>query len=229
MQEPLTYFFNKYGFEKDIIERVVFGARYVAVMLDNGRIGVCATLGEKFNLTEAECQNLDLKNHHHRVFLNAYFNALLNYRQKNFLTGDILDLVDFKKFRNIVMVGYFRPVVEKMQKAGINLHIFDLRDQEISLPLQEMNAYLQNSDAAIVSATTVYNNTFVDICKNTRGKIYLLGPSALMDDYLFECQNVSAIFGSLFQPYDERVMSIIEQDLGTRHFLKLGKKMVVAR
>jgi uncharacterized protein (DUF4213/DUF364 family) len=227
MQEPLSYFYNKFGFDLDLISEISWGERYIAVMLEAGEIGVCATLGEKFQLTNDELENLQIQNYHHRIFLNAYYNALLNYTGQDFLTGDLLDVVNFKEFSNIVMVGYFRPVVEKLQKLNINVDIFDLRDKQISLPIEQMNDYLQNSDAVIASATTVYNNTFTEICKNSKGNIYILGPSALMNNYLFEFSNVKAIFGSRFKRFDQKVLSTIANNLGTRHFLKFGQKVVL--
>ena len=44
MQEPLEYFFEKYGIDLQNIKHIVCGTKYVAVELKNGQIGVCSTL-----------------------------------------------------------------------------------------------------------------------------------------------------------------------------------------
>ncbi|MEA3451167.1 MAG: DUF364 domain-containing protein, partial [Bacteroidota bacterium] len=134
---------------------------------------------------------------------------------------------NFKKYKKIVMLGNFRPIVEKMKKLDIKVDIFDLRDKEISLPINEQKKYLQQCDAAIVSATSVYNLTFSEIANNCNGEIFILGPSSTMNDYFFDFNNVKGIFGSVFNNNDSKVLEIIKNNLGTRHFLKLGKKKVL--
>lgn len=223
--EPILYLYKEYGFEKSTISEIVFGHRYIAVLLNNGNIGVCATLGNDFIVSDNELSNLDTTNHNHRIILNAYYNAMFNNSLSEYKIGDITQAVDFKEMKNIVMIGYFRPVVERFNKMGINVHIFDLRDLEISIPMEQQKEYLNNCDAAIVSATTLFNNTFEQITKNSNGDIYILGPSTIMHPYLFEFNKVKLLFGSLFNKNDNAVLDIIRQNLGTRHFLKLGKKI----
>ena len=61
MIEPLELLFVKYGFEIDKIKKIVSGAKYTAVMLMNGNIGVCANLGYTVNTEKSHYSNLDLK------------------------------------------------------------------------------------------------------------------------------------------------------------------------
>ncbi|MBN2664306.1 MAG: hypothetical protein JXR68_11705 [Bacteroidales bacterium] len=227
MSEPIEYFFNKIGFDFVEIKRIVSGKRYLGVMLNNGQIGVCATFGNSFDVNFVKNSNIDLNNFEHRVILNAYYNAKLNYQNPDFIMADMLDIIDFKKFKNIVMIGYFRPIVEKLDKYSIKLNVFDFRDTEISLPISEQKKYLSQSDATILTATSLFNNTFKDICENSSGDIFVLGPSALMSRYLFQFNNVKYIFGSVFTKFDDNVLDIIENNLGTRHFLKIGEKVVL--
>ncbi len=226
MLEPLEYYYGKVGFKKDLIAEIVCGKRYMAVMLKTGEIGVCATFGEKYEFTDWDFENFSLKNFKHRVLLNAYYNACFNYKNDNYENADLVDFIDFDNYKNIVMIGYFKPIVEKFCQRGIKTHIFDLRDTKVSLPMSEQKEYLQKCDLAIVTATTVFNKTFSGVCNNSNGDVFILGPSAFLNDYLFEFNNVKGIMGSVFNKFDSGVLDIIRQDLGTRHFLKLGKKVV---
>ena len=133
MIEPISYLYDKYGFKKTNISEIVFGERYLAIMLKNGNIGVCATLGEKFFVSDTELENINVEKYYHRIVLNAYFNAMFNDDQINFKIGDITQAVDFKKIKNIVMIGYFRPIVERFEKIGVKAHVFDLRNKKHEL------------------------------------------------------------------------------------------------
>ena len=46
-----------------------------------------------------------------------------------------------------------------------------------------------------------------------------------MHPYLYKFNNVKMLFGSVFYKNDSEVMSVIRKNLGTRYFLKLGKKV----
>jgi hypothetical protein len=71
MQEPLEYLFEKYGIEIQNIKNIICGEKYVAVMLKNGNIGVCATLDNYVNINSYDIKYPDLKNLQHRIVLNA--------------------------------------------------------------------------------------------------------------------------------------------------------------
>jgi len=225
MQEPLSYYYNKIGFDISKIKELICGERYLAIMLTTGEIGVCATLGKKFNITKKDLTNINLNDFTHRTILNAYYNAILNYRNTEFINGDMMNIVDFKSFNSVVMIGYFKPIVEKLSKINVKPHIFDLRDKQISISIEKQPEYLQNADAVILTATSLFNNTFADICKHSNGDIFVLGPSSLISPYLFKFNKVKYIFGSIFKPFDKEVLDIIGKDLGTRYFLKLGTKV----
>jgi len=229
MIEPISYFYNKIGFDYSEIKRIVCGERYLALMLKNGQIGVCATFGEAFNVDENEFLSINLSNEKHRIVLNAYFNAKLNYENPDFIIADMMDIIDFKKYKNIVMIGYFRPIVEKLSKYSIKPHIFDLRDEKISISISKQKEYLIKSDATILTATSLFNNTFSEICEHSSGDVFILGPSSLLSRYLFDFNKVKYIFGSVFNKYDDTVLDIIQNNLGTRYFLKIGEKVVLVK
>jgi uncharacterized protein (DUF4213/DUF364 family) len=228
MLDPITHFYQKFYFDANLVKEYVSGRRYVAVVLKNGNIGLCATLGQK--MPDVLPKTIDLENSEHRIFLNAYYNALLNYKQVYTEEKDIFEAVDFTKFKNIVMVGNFKPVVKRFQKAGIPLTIFDKREDESIL--EDMNNqmdYIQKADAIILTATSMFNKSFVELVENSapESSIYILGPSAIMHKDMRLYPNVKMILGSVFEPFDQRVLDVIKANLGTRYFGPFSKKVFI--
>ncbi len=228
MLDPITHYYQKYAFDSSLVKDFVSGARYVAVLFENGNIGLCATLGET---VKAEIpKKIDLENSEHRIFLNAYYNALLNYDQSYNEEKDIFEAVDFTQFSNIVMVGNFRPVVKRFQKANIPLFIFDKReDEEILQEMKDQMQYIQKADAIILTATSMFNQSFMELIENSAegSSIYILGPSAIMHPDMKKYRNVEMIFGSVYEPNDQRVLDVIRANLGTRYFSPFSRKVFI--
>lgn len=228
MIEPLELLFGKYGFEIDRIKKIVTGIKYTAIMLTNGNIGVCANLGYAINTEKSNYTNLDLKNYSHRIVLNAYFTALLNYAVK-YKIGDIFEEIEFNKFNNIAMIGLFKPLVEIFQRYGIPLTVFDYKKSDTILTsMSEQEQTLEKADAVILTSTSIFNLTFTNILDdiNENCSVFMLGPSSIMDRNILQYKNIKIIFGATFNKFDEQVLKIINNDGGTRKFLKLGQKRI---
>lgn len=228
MLDPITHYYQKYAFDSSLIQEFVCGDRYAAVLFKNGNIGLCATLGQKLNSGLPE--KIDLENSGHRIFLNAYYNALLNYSQEYTEEKDIFELIDFKKFSNIVMVGNFRPVVKRFQNAGIPLFIFDKKeDDPILIEMKDQMEYIRKADAIIVTATSMFNQSFVELIENSaeNASIYILGPSSIMNSDMKNYRNVKMIFGSVYEPFDKRVLDVVRANLGTRYFSPFSRKVFI--
>lgn len=226
MLDPITHFYQNYSYDINTIAQYICGERYVAVLLTNGNIGVCATLGQQINTNIP--QNIDLNNTAHRIFLNAYYNAHFNYAQNYSEELDIFEAVDFSVFSNIVMVGHFKPVVKRFQKAGIPLAIFDKKEDDAILEqMKDQKQFIRQADALILTATSLFNQSFVDLVENTadNASVFILGPSAIMHPDMKKYRNVKLIFGSVFEPNDERVLNVIKANLGTRYFSPFSKKV----
>jgi len=228
MQDPITYYYQQFGYDLKNVKEFITGERYVAVLFQNGNIGVCATLRQHVDNRIPE--KIELENTEHRIFLNAYYNALLNYNQEYVEDKDIFEAVDFRKFTNIVMVGNFKPVVKRFQEAHIPLFIFDKKeDEDILLEMKDQTKYIQKADAIILTATSMFNKSFVDLIENTNenASIYILGPSAIMHSDMKAYRNVKLIFGSVFEKNDSRVLDVIKANLGTRHFSPFSRKVFI--
>ena len=145
--EPLEFLLSKYKFDTNEIIKISTGQRYTAVLLKCGNIGVCANLGNRIDPEKNNYSNINLKNFSHRIVLNAYFSALLNYSHRS--ASDI--------------------------------------------------------------------------------DIFMIGPSSIMAPELLEYKNIKMIFGAVFNKSDDRVLKIIQEDGGTRRFLKFENKRILQR
>ncbi len=230
--EPIELLLNKFGIDISKIDQISTGLKYSAVMLKNGNIGVCANLKSQISLTKNDLQNPNIDNLPHRILLTAYYNALLNYSNIYKKNADIFNIVDFKKYKKIIMVGFFQPIIEKFQRSKIPLSIFDLKKHDSLLtPLSEQKKYLKKTDAIILTSTSIFNKTFMNLLENASKNcdIFILGPSSIMHPKILEYKNIKVIFGAIFKKYDERVLKTIQNGYGTRKFLKYGKKVFLKK
>ena len=91
---PLQHFLEKYGVDISTIQKIVCGRKYSAVLLKNGNIGVCANLQNHVTVEIDDLKTPDLDKTEHRILLNAYYNATLNYSNRYEQSVDIFDGVD---------------------------------------------------------------------------------------------------------------------------------------
>ncbi len=228
MNEPLKHFVEKYGVHVSNIKKIVCGRKYSAVLLKNGNIGVCANLLTNVEVRIEDLRRADLNKIEHRIILNAYFNANLNYLNNYKKKSDIFEAIDFKHYKNIIMIGLFKPILKNFDENNIKIQVFDLTKKSHKLmPIEKEMETIKKGDAIILSATTIFNNTFMEILNNSgvNCDIFLLGPSSIMNNDLFKYKNIKKIFGSIFESNDERVLNIIKQGYGTKQFLPFGKKV----
>lgn len=228
MQEPLEYFFEKYGIDIKNIKQIVCGEKYVAVVLKNGKLGVCATLDNYVHINIQDLRFPNLTNLQHRIVLNAYFNATFNYKNQYNKTIDIFDKIEFKKYKKIVMIGFFQSLVKKFEAEEISLKIFDKAVQNDKLAhMSSQLDEIAKADALILSSTSVFNNTFMDLINTTNDNcnVYTLGPSTILNKDMFQYRNIKFLFGSIFEPDDVNTLKIIQQGGGTKQFLPFMNKV----
>jgi len=228
MQEPLSYLFEKHGIDLQNIKHIVCGEKYVAVQLKNGHVGVCATLNHYVNIDVRDLRFPDLNKIPHRIVLNAYFNAACNYQNTYDTSIDIFDKMDFKPFRKIVMVGYFRSLVEKFERENIPLTIFDKFEEDPKLTdMQQQIKDVSDCDALILTSTSVFNNTFMELVSaaNENCNIFMLGPSTILHKEMFQYKNIKILFGSVFEKDDIMALKVIQAGGGTKQFMPFMKKV----
>ena len=125
-EDILEHLYEKYPFKKEELNRLVCGSKHCGVELKNGNIGICSTLGKAIGKDEGILAHPDFTKIDHRIIVNAWVNACSNYNLPTKGEGDIFNAIDFTRYRNLVMIGFFCSLSGKFQNAGIPITIFDL-------------------------------------------------------------------------------------------------------
>jgi len=228
MTDPVSVLYEDFPYDPEKILASACADAYVAIMLANGQIGVCSTLGQAVETDPLLLVSPDFNRPDHRMLVTAYANAHINYHPGISGVGDIFDQVDFSMKKHTVMVGYFPPLVEKFRKAAFSLHVFDLQKDDPGLtPITQLKEKLGQSDCVILTATTLVNSTIADITShiNQGTDIFLLGPSTPLYSRIKEQFNITTLFGMIFNLYDFKILEIISKGQGTQYFSKKGKKV----
>ena len=229
--DPLRHYYKKLGCNQSLVQEMVLGEKYTAVILNDGRLGVCATLGHEVEKVVPGFTP-DLKKITHRIILNAYFNAMLNYEHEYEVERDIFEEIDFRQYPNIVMIGWFRTLHQKFIKAGLNVQAFDRQQESPKLsPIDKMPDAISKANAIVVSSTTIFNMSLKEIDDLTSPEcdIYMLGPSTILHEDMFRYTKIKALFGSIFKPHDKAVLNIIKSGCGTPEFSGHMKKVFLKR
>jgi uncharacterized protein (DUF4213/DUF364 family) len=230
--DPLFHLLNQVAPEPAKIDHIVQGNLYLALQLKNGRVGVCANLGNYSDDEFESLEKIDLSSISTRIRLIAYYNALFSAEAIPDAKEDIFTHLDFRMAGNIVMIGYFKPLVKKFDALGIPLSIFDLvQDDPRILPYSALETTLPAADTAIVTSTTLANNTFENIMSLVKrdANVYMLGPSTIMHPVMFDYEQIRAIYGMSFTPGDHRVLQVIGNHGGTPDFSPFGQKICMTR
>lgn len=228
----LQQLFQMHPFNSDSFSEIICNTKHCTILLKNGNIGVCSTLGVSLTNDLNIFLNPNFNRIDHRIMVNAWVNACTNYTLQSSGEGDIFNAVDFSNYRNIVMVGYFGSLSDKFKGKGIDVTIFDLdpTDKPVA-PIETQKNFLSRADAVILTATTISNITFQDILENSNDNadIFILGPSTPLDALLLTHPKVKALFGTRFNLHDNNVLDIIRSGGGTKKFLPFIKKVYFYR
>lgn len=228
MKDPVSVLFESFPYDIEKILASSCGEAYVAIMLDNGQIGVCSTLNKPVETDPMLLSRPDLKRPDHRMLVTAYANAHINYLRDHLSSGDIFDQVDFARKQHTVMVGYFPPLVEKFRRDKLPLTTFDqMKDYPDLTPISQLGDKLRESDCVIITSTTLINETFMDVIPLVKpgSEILMLGPSTPLYPEFKQLYSITGQFGMIFKPYDFQLLNIIGKGMGTQSFSKIGKKV----
>lgn len=190
------------------VEDVRVGASYIAVVLDGGRIGLAARLkeavgaeiepphtGARWNGMPAEtlleklvCGAGAVERALGLAAANALIHPALPERET-----DAIDLMALRPGERVAMVGLFRPIVPRIEAAGVRLTVIE-RDT----PESERRRALGACDVAIVTATTILNGTLEGILGELGRPrhVALIGPSTPLCGEVFRDTPVTHLGGS---------------------------------
>lgn len=182
------------------ISRVCISLCYTGVMLDNGYVGLCSTptedighphLARKLDFHGSDALEVarlaNSFNMIERAVGVAAINALSQYLMDSEgydrqLGVDILNALDLRGNDNVAVVGYMRPLVEKLKGVAREVHVFERNPQlrGDALPDTFVESILPKKDVVIISGSSLVNGTLdrlLDLSKGARS-VAVAGPTA---------------------------------------------------
>jgi len=225
------------------IKRLVIGVVYTGVQLDSGGCGVAYTFqagvscghelagsaGRFGGMRAGEViQFLGSDSLLDSSIALATANALIGtlHSGKDFIRGDILDVLDLAGGDRVLMVGSFFPVMEKLKNRGIHCDAVDLVPKEGALAAGEVNHLLPESDVAIITATSIINSTIDRLLELSKGcrEVVILGSSTPMVQEAFRGTPVTCLSGIRVADA-EQVFRVISEGGGFRYFKNYTEKI----
>ena len=235
-----NYFVDKA--QKTQIDLLCLGLGYTAVVTTDGGIGMaytyfedktsCMALNEAIDYEGRTAADLleKIRSKHplERSMALALVNAL-NYANALKLAEDKDNAILFKKFRlepdtNVAMVGYFGPLVKRLEGNKIPLEILD-----VSRGLGDRDDFYQKlskwADVLLLTSTSILNNTTEEILSHLheKVKVALLGPSTPMVSEAFAHLPVHMLAGTV--PLDkDNIIKAGRHGMGTPVLHRFSRK-----
>ncbi|MEN6318917.1 MAG: DUF364 domain-containing protein [Syntrophaceae bacterium] len=219
--------------ENRVIKDVRFGLSYVGVRLDNHFIGLaalllhelppgCSVVPDAGTFAGARASFLlkklvDGKNPLEKALGLAAANAVLqpftSYDER-----DSLAIMNLTPDDHVAMVGLFSPMISKVEATGAKLSVIERDPARMAvLDKKEADKILKECTVAIITATTILNNTLEEVL-NSLGNprhVAVLGPSTPLCSEIFQDTPVTHLGGAVVRDTD-KVMQIISEGGGTR-------------
>jgi len=217
------------------VAEVRVGLGYVGVMLEGDRMGVaavlrnelrpgCSTIGKAGTLAGSNASELlDLlvtgTNPLEKSLGLATANALL-HPEAGEEEHDSIALMHLSPEDRVAMVGYFGPLVKRIQKTGAELRIIEKDPDRVEeIPdRKERDGVLEECSVAIITATSILNGTIEEILNGLGSPrhVTILGPSTPLCGEVFVHTPVTHLGGSAIRD-PRKIMQIISEGGGTPH------------
>lgn len=195
----------------------------VSALVRNDLDGSCAVYPRAGSLVEQSAETLLMylvqgKSPVEKAVGLAAANALIGPPPSGYGT-DALDLLDLTPQDRVAMVGFFQPLVEKIEGRGIPLSILERNARRGSAILDEkdQNKALAECSIAIITATTLLNGTLGNVLDRLGEPRHaaILGPSTPALPEMFQGTVIDHLGGSVVSDH-EKIRTIISQGGGTR-------------
>ncbi len=222
------------------VREVRIGFSYLGVKLEKNRMGLAAVLRHELTpgcsvldgvgeLAGSKASTLlrrlvDGRNPLEKALGLAAANAII-YPESAEEDKNMLELINLGSEDRVAMVGLFRPLVQRIKQTGAALSIIERNPALIEiLDQKERERILEECTVAIITATTLLNNTMEEVLNNLGSPrhVAVLGPSTPMCGEIFEGTKVNHLGGSVLLN-TEKSMRIISEGGGTaalRPYLK---------
>jgi len=215
------------------IQEVRIGISYIGVRVWDDRLGLAAL---PLNELPPECSRFDKagtlmnapasdlvqylvegKNLLEKALGLAAANALLLPDRDEKKDEDAIALMKLTAADRVAMVGLFSPLVSRIEATGATLSVIERNPARLApRNEQEQRAILQSCTVAVITATTLVNDTLEDVLSalgNPR-HVAILGPSTPLSLEVFSGTPVTHLGGAV-APYPRRVLQIVSEGGGT--------------
>ena len=220
------------------VRRAQIGLIYCAVQLESGSTGVAFTfpaqrsgqpcgagLSGQGNLAGRSAGQLIEHLGSEELVSSALGMAASNaviaecFADPHALGGDILDHLDIREGDRICMVGCFLPVLERLGNLAVEVTTVDQVAKPGAEPAERVERLLPESQVAIITGTSIINNTIDDILRLAAGcrEVAVLGPSTPLLADAFRDFQVRCLSGIRVDDPDA-VFRIIGEGGGFRFF-----------
>lgn len=213
------------------VSDVRIGLGYTLVELDGDSAGLawtpdsrassCTHLRHAGKLQGIEAKELigwlDSDNFLERAVALAAFNAANSRVERRSLDAEAISLLQIRPGDRVVMVGYFGPLIPKLQEVGCTLSIVELDQGKPGvIPVGPGMAALGACDVAIITSTSIVNDTvdgLLAALADTRAAV-MLGPSTPLCPEAFAGTRITQLSGA-YVTNAESSKSIVSQGGGT--------------
>lgn len=234
--------------ESVTIAQVCMGIGYTAIVTSNQCIGVaytyldlksgCSMIRDYQDFEGRPARELlaliQDSNPLQRSMALALVNALNTDRARQ-LPEDgknavLFDALDIGSHTKVSMVGLIKPLVAMLKSMGAHVDIIDEFRQ-----LGDTDRFLNNlstwADAAVISSTTILNNTLESILDQAAGKVRvaLVGPSTPMVAEAFEHRPMVKALAGIVPDRVDPMLKAVRHGLGTRHLHRCSRKVTWTR
>ena len=214
------------------VREVRIGVGYAAVALDNKCTGLAAVLrqdmqfhcgvvakaGKLSGMPASELLMYLLNGRHavERALGLATANAVLSAEAPQ-EESDTLALMNLSSRDHVAMVGFFRPLVQRIEQSGAKLTILE---KNKALPhivsFKSRGDILKTCTVAIITATSILNNTLETILNDLENPrwVSILGPSTPVCRDIFAGTPVTHLGGSVVLDRP-KVLQIVSEGGGT--------------
>ncbi|ADG13032.1 protein of unknown function DUF364 [Methanocaldococcus infernus ME] len=147
--------------------------------------------------------------------INAICQYYIEVSEEDF-KRDILEIA--KQYKNIGMIGYIKPIYEKLKEKCV---VFDrkFRNDEVVSDAFEYNL-IPKFDLLIISGTTLINDTIDMILDRAKGETILVGPTAQLLPNMIDVDYLASV------KVPEEAIKYLK--LGSNYgIFRLGRKYVI--
>jgi len=159
----------------------------------------------------------------------ATANALIGTHEiKNTFEGDVLDVLALKSGDRVGMVGYFGPLVPRVESQVASLTIFERSPGWTAgvQPAERAVDLLPSCTGALITSTTLITESLDALLHAAAGcrVVALLGPSTPLLPEAFDGTPVTWLSGTMVT-HPMEVLRVVSEGGGTREFSPFSRKV----